>query len=114
MKKAFLSLIGLLLFVHAISQTAVTGKTLNNKYDALGEKPALVVGIVIDQMRYDYITRFYSKYSEGGFKRLINEGFSCENANYNYIPTYTAVGHTSIYTGTTPMYHGIISNNWYD
>jgi predicted AlkP superfamily pyrophosphatase or phosphodiesterase len=114
MKKAFLSLIGLLLFVHAISQTAVTGKTLNNKNDALGEKPALVVGIVIDQMRYDYITRFYSKYSEGGFKRLINEGFSCENANYNYIPTYTAVGHTSIYTGTTPMYHGIISNNWYD
>ncbi|AOW17068.1 alkaline phosphatase [Polaribacter vadi] len=78
------------------------------------EKPKLVVGIVIDQMRYDYLTRFYSRYGENGFKRLLNNGFSLENAQYNYIPTYTAVGHTSIYTGTTPDNHGIISNNWYD
>lgn len=78
------------------------------------EKPKLVVGIVIDQMRYDYLTRFYSRYGEDGFKRLLNNGFSLENAQYNYIPTYTAVGHTSIYTGTTPDNHGIISNNWYD
>lgn len=78
------------------------------------QKPKLVVGIVIDQMRYDYLTRFYDRYSENGFKRLLNNGFSLENAHYNYIPTYTAVGHTSIYTGTTPENHGIISNNWYD
>jgi predicted AlkP superfamily pyrophosphatase or phosphodiesterase len=78
------------------------------------EKPKLIVGIVIDQMRYDYLTRFYSRYGENGFKRLLNNGFSLENAQYNYIPTYTAVGHTSIYTGTTPDNHGIISNNWYD
>ncbi|WP_026777054.1 alkaline phosphatase PafA [Polaribacter sp. Hel_I_88] len=78
------------------------------------EKPKLVVGIVIDQMRYDYLTRFYNRYGENGFKRLLNNGFSLENAQYNYIPTYTAVGHTSIYTGTTPDNHGIISNNWYD
>jgi predicted AlkP superfamily pyrophosphatase or phosphodiesterase len=78
------------------------------------EKPKLVVGIVIDQMRYDYLTRFSDRYSEDGFKRLLNNGFSLENAHYNYIPTYTAVGHTSIYTGTTPSNHGIISNNWYD
>lgn len=77
-------------------------------------KPKLVVGIVVDQMRYDYLTRFSDRYSEGGFKRLLNNGFSLENAHYNYIPTYTAVGHTSIYTGTTPDNHGIISNNWYD
>lgn len=78
------------------------------------QKTKLVVGIVIDQMRYDYLTRFADRYGEDGFKRLLKNGFSLENAHYNYIPTYTAVGHTSIYTGTTPDNHGIISNNWYD
>lgn len=78
------------------------------------ERPKLVVGIVVDQMRYDYLTRFYDKFSEDGFKRLLNDGFNCENANFNQIPTYTAVGHTAIYTGATPDIHGIISNNWYD
>ncbi|OSY88435.1 alkaline phosphatase [Tenacibaculum holothuriorum] len=78
------------------------------------QKTKLVVGVVVDQMRYDYLTRFADRYGEGGFKRLLNEGFSLENAHYNYIPTYTAVGHTSIYTGTTPTNHGIISNHWYD
>ncbi len=78
------------------------------------KKPKLVVGIVIDQMRYDYLTKFESKYGNNGFKRLLKDGFSLENAHYNYIPTYTAVGHTSIYTGTTPVNHGIIGNHWYD
>ncbi len=78
------------------------------------EKPKLVVGIVVDQMRYDYLTRFYKKYGEGGFKRMMNEGFNCKNNHFNYIPTYTGPGHTSIYTGTTPKYHGVIGNNWYD
>jgi len=78
------------------------------------EKPKLVVGIVLDQMRYDYLTRFYQKYGEGGFKKIIHQGFNCENAHFNYIPTYTAVGHASVYTGTTPSVHGIISNDWYD
>ncbi|MBE9489073.1 MAG: alkaline phosphatase family protein [Bacteroidetes bacterium] len=76
--------------------------------------PKLVVGIVVDQMRYDYLTRFYNKYGEGGFKRMINEGFNYKNNHFNYVPTYTGPGHASIYTGTTPKYHGIISNNWYD
>lgn len=78
------------------------------------KKPTLVVGIVIDQMRYDYLTRYNDRYGNDGFKRLLNEGFSLENAHYNYIPTYTAVGHASIYTGTTPDMHGIIGNWWYD
>ena len=78
------------------------------------ERPKLVVGIVVDQMRFDYLTRFYNKYGEGGFKRMIDEGFNCKNNHFNYIPTYTGPGHTSIYTGTTPKYHGIIGNNWYD
>ena len=78
------------------------------------QKTKLIIGIVVDQMRYDYLTRFANKYGEDGFKRILNNGFSLENAHYNYIPTYTAVGHASIYTGTTPNHHGIISNNWYD
>jgi len=65
-------------------------------------------------MRYDYLTRFYDKYGEGGFKRMMNEGFNCKNNHFNYIPTYTGPGHASVFTGTTPKYHGIIGNNWYD
>ncbi|WP_040278820.1 alkaline phosphatase PafA [Psychroserpens damuponensis] len=76
--------------------------------------PKLVVGIVVDQMRYDYLTRFENKYSDGGFKRMINQGFNCKNNHFNYIPTYTGPGHASVYTGTTPKNHGIIGNNWYD
>ncbi|MFQ3306511.1 MAG: putative AlkP superfamily pyrophosphatase or phosphodiesterase [Polaribacter sp.] len=78
------------------------------------EKPKLVIGIVIDQMRYDYLTRFADRYGEDGFNRILKNGFSLENAYYNFIPTYTAVGHTSIFTGTSPSNHGIISNYWYD
>ncbi|MCF6298098.1 MAG: alkaline phosphatase family protein [Flavobacteriaceae bacterium] len=78
------------------------------------ERPKLVVGIIVDQMRYDYLTRFYNKYSDDGFKRLINEGYNCENAHFNYIPTATAVGHSSVYTGTTPSIHGMMGNYWYD
>ena len=81
---------------------------------AQNEQPKLVVGIVVDQMRYDYLTRFYNKYGEGGFKRMMREGFNCKNNHFNYVPTYTGPGHTSIFTGTTPKYHGVIGNNWYD
>lgn len=77
-------------------------------------RPKLVVGIVVDQMRYDYLTRFHSKYGDGGFKRMMNEGFNCKNNHFNYVPTYTGPGHASVYTGTTPKYHGIIGNDWYD
>lgn len=77
-------------------------------------RPKLVVGIVVDQMRYDYLTRFYDRYGDGGFKRMMNEGFNCKNNHFNYVPTYTAPGHASVYTGTTPKYHGIIGNDFYD
>ncbi len=77
-------------------------------------RPKLVVGIVVDQMRYDYLTRFYNRFGDGGFKRMMDEGFNCKNNHFNYIPTYTGPGHASIYTGTTPKYHGVIGNNWYD
>ena len=78
------------------------------------KKSKLVIGIVIDQMRYDYLTRFADRYGKDGFNRILKNGFSLENAHYNFIPTYTAVGHASIYAGTSPNNHGIISNNWYD
>ncbi len=76
--------------------------------------PKLVVGIVVDQMRYDYLTRFWNHYGDDGFKRLVNEGFNCKNNHFNYAPTSTGPGHASVYTGTTPATHGIIGNDWYD
>jgi len=76
--------------------------------------PKLMVGIVVDQMRAEYLYRFYGQFGDGGFKRLMDKGFNCRNVHYNYIPTYTGPGHTSIYTGTVPQYHGIVGNNWYD
>ena len=78
-----------------------------------GEQPKLVVGIVVDQMRWDYLSRYYSKFGEGGFRRLIAQGYSFDNCLINYVPTITAIGHTSVYTGTTPAFHGICGNNFY-
>lgn len=78
------------------------------------QKPKLVVGIVIDQMRYDYLDRYWNKFGNDGFKKIINNGFNCKNTHYNYMPTYTGPGHASIYTGTTPENHGIIANDWYN
>ena len=86
----------------------------NTQNDSTLKRPKLVVGIVVDQMRYDYLTRFESKYGEGGFKRMMREGYNFKNHHFNYVPTYTGPGHASVFTGTTPKYHGIISNEWYD
>jgi len=77
-------------------------------------RPKIVVGIVIDQMRWDYLYRYYNRYSSGGFKRLINQGYSFENTFIPFVPTYTAVGHTTIYTGGVPATHGMVGNNWFD
>ncbi|APS37773.1 alkaline phosphatase PafA [Salegentibacter sp. T436] len=78
------------------------------------QKPKLVVGIVVDQMRYDYLTRFWDRFEDDGFKRLVTEGYNFKNHHFNYVPTYTGPGHASVWTGTTPMNHGIIGNNWFD
>ena len=77
-------------------------------------KPKLVVGIVVDQMRWDYLYRYYDRYEEGGFKRMLGEGFSCENTFINYLPSVTAIGHSTIYTGSVPAIHGIAGNDWPD
>jgi predicted AlkP superfamily pyrophosphatase or phosphodiesterase len=75
-------------------------------------RPKLVVGIVVDQMRWDYLYRFYDRYQSNGFKRLLNEGFSCENTQVDYIPTFTGPGHSCIYTGSVPAIHGIAGNDY--
>ncbi|MBE8713067.1 alkaline phosphatase PafA [Sphingobacterium hungaricum] len=76
------------------------------------DKPKLVVGLMVDQMRWDYLYRFADRYSDNGFKRLLREGFSCENTLIDYVPTYTAIGHSSVYTGSVPAIHGIAANDW--
>ena len=77
-------------------------------------QPKLVVGIVVDQMRWDYLYRYQDRYKDGGFKRLLTDGFSCENTFINYLPSYTAVGHTVIFTGSIPSISGIVGNDWVD
>ena len=77
-------------------------------------RPKLVIGIVVDQMRYDYLYKYAKKFGKGGFRRLMREGFSFDDAQYNYVPTYTGPGHTAIFTGATPCMDGVIANDWYD
>ncbi len=75
-------------------------------------RPKLVVGLVIDQMRWDYLYRYSAMYGANGFKRLLSQGFSCENTMIPYAPTVTAAGHTCIYTGSVPAIHGVVANDW--
>ena len=91
-----------------------TGFTAQKNKSAQIERPKLVVGFVVDQMRWDYLYRYYEKYQNDGFKRLLKEGYSINNVHINYIPTYTAIGHTTIYTGSVPAIHGIAGNDWFD
>jgi len=76
--------------------------------------PKLVVGIVIDQMRWDFLYRYANRFGNGGFKRMMNEGFNCQNTMIPYTPTVTAAGHACVYTGSVPNINGIAGNNWYD
>ena len=78
------------------------------------QRPKLVVGIVVDQMKMEYLYRFSDDFSANGFKRLMKNGYTFHNMHYNYMPTYTGPGHASIYTGTTPATHGIIANEWFN
>ncbi len=103
MKRIFFPLL-ICLLLGAVSASAKKNKTETH----------LVVGIVVDQMRYDYLYRFSAHYGANGFNRLLKKGFSFDNCHYNYVPTYTGPGHSSIFTGTTPSVHGIVSNDWLD
>lgn len=77
-------------------------------------RPKLVVGLMIDQMRWDYLYRYQNRYGKGGFNRLLNQGFSCENTFIPYTPTATGCGHACVYTGSVPAINGITGNNWWD
>lgn len=111
MKKVVTVLL-LSLSVLVYAQPAVPAKAVFPVQTA--QKPKLVVGIVVDQMRWDFLYRFQDRYSAGGFKRLLGEGFSCENTFIPFTPTYTAPGHACVYTGSVPALNGIVGNNWYD
>jgi predicted AlkP superfamily pyrophosphatase or phosphodiesterase len=87
-------------------------KSSNQKSEI--SKPKLVVGIVVDQMRWDFLYRYSNRYTANGFKRLLGDGFTCENAFIPYTPTVTAAGHSTIYTGSVPAISGIVGNNWFD
>ncbi len=76
------------------------------------KRPKLVVGIIVDQMRWDFLYRYYNRYGNGGFKRLLRDGFSCENTMINYLPSQTAAGHSCIFTGSVPAIDGITGNEW--
>ncbi|RCH55664.1 alkaline phosphatase family protein [Mucilaginibacter hurinus] len=104
-------LISIFLAFATISVSAQTKKAASTIKAATLPRPKLVVGIVVDQMRWDYLYRYYDRYKEGGFKRMLNEGFTCENTNIDYIPTVTAPGHACVYTGTVPAVHGITGND---
>lgn len=85
---------------------------LVNKLSNMPARPKLIVGIVVDQMRWDYLYRYANRYGAGGFNRLLSEGFTCENTHIPYVPTVTAIGHSSIYTGSVPSIHGIAGNDF--
>jgi len=97
----------LFILFRSFAQSGTPGETL--------QRPRLVVGITIDQMRWDYLYRYYDRYAtDGGFKRMLNQGFSCENTLIPYAPTVTAPGHTCIYSGSVPAIHGVAGNFWWD
>jgi predicted AlkP superfamily pyrophosphatase or phosphodiesterase len=110
MKRSFL-----LVFTLLAAFSGNTQKNVKNLGDEGIQRPKLVVGIMVDQMRWDYLYRFNPLFkSNGGFKRMMGEGFSCDNTLIPYTPTITACGHTCVYTGSVPAVHGITGNAWWD
>jgi predicted AlkP superfamily pyrophosphatase or phosphodiesterase len=105
----FRSLAVFLIFISVVASVISCKKS--NKEVA---RPKLVIGIVVDQMRWDYLYRFYGRYSKDGFRRLLSKGYECRQTSINYLPSYTAPGHACIYTGSVPAIHGIAGNDWYD
>lgn len=108
MKKIFL--LSVLLTLNLVSAQKITKPIVSSE----AKGPKLVVGIVVDQMKMEYLYRFSNDFSATGFKRLMQDGFTFHNMHYNYMPTYTGPGHASIYTGTTPAVHGIVGNEWFN
>lgn len=106
-KKACNSLIVIFAF------SVYSGNAYAQRVGEIEQKPKIVVGIVVDQMRWDYLTRYYERFTDGGFRRMMAEGYNCNRLLINYLPAVTAVGHTAIYTGSVPAFTGIIGNSMY-
>jgi hypothetical protein len=104
MRSNLFSLLLLLSFFHAEAQ----------KNTVVASKPKLIVGVMVDQMRWDYLYRFQNRYGQNGFNRVLREGFTAENTQISYAQTVTAAGHASVYTGSVPAINGIMGNEWYD
>ena len=107
MRPGFLALF-LGLCIHAPAQTRPTAPA-----KPAPPAPKLVLAIMVDQFRYDYLTRFRTDFT-GGLKRLLEQGAVFTNANYDASPTVTAVGHSTFLTGAMPALSGIVSNQWWD
>ena len=97
----------------ALILAVITPLALAKPPQTSNERPALVLTIIVDQMRYDYLTRYGSEF-KGGLKRLLEQGAVFTNANYEAAPTVTAVGHSTILSGATPSISGIAGNTWYE
>ncbi len=101
--------------INAQNQKSSSSLKVNASKQSTANKPKLVVGIVVDQMRWDYVNRFKPFFkSSSGFIRFINEGATVDNTMIPYVPTVTACGHACVYTGSVPALHGIAGNEWYD
>ena len=100
------------LAISTLSAVAQTRKPAAPAQNSAVPRPKLMVGIMVDQMRWDYLYRFYERYGSGGFKRMLNEGFSAENTYINYLPSVTGIGHSTVYTGSVPAIHGIAGNDF--
>ena len=107
-KSAGMRFLRLLLFLLVLAMSSNAQVTVNNGVD----RPKLVVGLVIDQMRWDYLYRYSYRYGNNGLKRLLSKGFSYNQAYIPYTPAVTAAGHACVYTGSVPALHGIVGNDW--
>src|SRR5258708_35466840 len=77
------------------------------------KKPKLILAVVVDQFRYDYMLRFRADYTSG-FKRILEQGAVFDDAHHIHFPTVTAVGHSTFLSGATPSLSGIVANEWFD
>jgi predicted AlkP superfamily pyrophosphatase or phosphodiesterase len=103
-----------ILLLLLVNTSFLFAQKISAKPIANNTKPKIVIGLVIDQMRWDYLYRYQNRYGKNGFNRLLNNGISYENALIPYSPTVTAAGHATIYTGAVPAFHGVVSNAWVD
>ena len=113
-KKAFSSILILGFFLLVIGFVVRVSKERVTEGYKINENPKLVVGIVVDQMKHQYLNKYWAHYSDRGFKKLIKNGFIAKSNHYGYAQTSTGPGHATVATGTYPSVHGIINNAWFD